>query len=102
MRLRAATILYAGPQGAIAGLDQVNVELPANLADNVRAIKQLTDRPVCVGFGISKPQHVHMLNGVADGAIVGSAIVRRIKEHIGAPPEAIVEAVRSYLIGLMK
>jgi len=38
MRLRAATILYAGPQGAIAGLDQVNVELPANLAGKVDVV----------------------------------------------------------------
>jgi tryptophan synthase alpha chain len=87
---------------SVSGITGERDKLPADLADNVRAIKALTDRPVCVGFGISKPHHVQALSGVADGAIVGSAIVRRIKEHIGAPPQAIVEAVRSYLLGLMK
>lgn len=87
---------------SVSGITGERDRLPADLSENVRAIKALTDRPVCVGFGISKPHHVKMLNGVADGAIVGSAIVRRIKDHIGAPPEAIVEAVRTYLLELMK
>ena len=87
---------------SVSGITGERDQLPADLASNVRDLKQLTDRPVCVGFGISKPHHVQMLSGVADGAIIGSAIIRRIKDHIGAPPEAIVDAVRSYLLGLMK
>jgi tryptophan synthase alpha chain len=87
---------------SVSGITGERDKLPPNLSENVRAIKALTDRPVCVGFGISKPHHVQMLSGVADGAIVGSAIVRRMKEHIGAPPEAIVESVRTYLLDLMR
>ena len=65
-----------------------------DLADNVRQLKELTDRPVCVGFGISKPQHVAQLQGVADGAIVGSAFVKRMKGRLNAGPEGLASEVR--------
>jgi tryptophan synthase alpha chain len=39
--------------------------------------------PICIGFGISQPEHVKLLSPVADGLIVGSAIVRRMAE-VGA------------------
>ena len=41
-------------------------------------MKTQTDLPICVGFGISSPEHVEVLKPVCDGMIVGSAIVRRI------------------------
>ena len=56
--------------------------LPADLESNIRQLKSasLID-PVCVGFGINKPEHVKQLAGVADGAIVGSAFVRRMTDN---------------------
>ena len=95
-RLSSGFVYYLSVSGITGERDR----LPANLVENVCALKQLTDRPVCVGFGISKPQHVQMLHGVADGAIVGSAVIRRIKDHIGAEPEQIAEAVSKYLSDL--
>ncbi|HEX6381887.1 MAG TPA: tryptophan synthase subunit alpha, partial [Acidimicrobiia bacterium] len=44
-----------------------------------------TDLPLCVGFGVSRPEHVRELREVADGVIVGSALVRRLLE--GGGPE---------------
>ena len=55
----------------------------------MRQLKSLTDRPVCVGFGISKPEHVAGLRGIADGAIVGSALVKRMKDRLNDGPAAL-------------
>ena len=60
-----------------------------------------TDRPVCVGFGVSTPEHVKQLSDVADGAIVGSAIVRQMKSHLNQGPEAISAAVGDYCAKLL-
>jgi tryptophan synthase alpha chain len=56
------------------------------LHDNLRALRDLTDLPICVGFGIHKAQHLRQLTGIADGAIVGTAIVRRMTDAAGAAP----------------
>jgi tryptophan synthase alpha chain len=81
---------------SITGITGERDRLPADLEANVRAIKQATDRPVCVGFGISKPQHIHQLSDVADGAIVGSAVVKRMTQHATEGPESIAKAVATY------
>lgn len=60
-----------GITGARASLD---VDLPAHLA----RLRTMTDLPLCVGFGVSTPEHVRALKGIADGVIVGSAIVKRM------------------------
>src|SRR3954470_12227023 len=56
---------------SVSGITGERDKLPEDLAANVRQLKGMTDRPVCVGFGISRPEHVKQLEGVADGAIVG-------------------------------
>ena len=54
-----------------------------DLFDSVGWLRQRTPLPICIGFGISQPEHVRLLAPVADGLIVGSAIVRRIAEAHG-------------------
>lgn len=76
---------------SLAGTTGEREKLPVGLEDNVRQIKELTDKPVCVGFGISRAEHMKQLSAVADGAIVGTAFVRRIRE---APDSAV--AAESY------
>jgi tryptophan synthase alpha chain len=59
--------------------------------DTVKKVKSLTKGtiPVSAGFGISQPQHVSsLLRAGADGAIVGSALVRTVAEHLDTPEEA--------------
>lgn len=60
----------------------------AALADSVlptlRRVRQRTQLPVAVGFGISRPDQVQSVWQVADGAVVGSAIVAQIEKHAGA------------------
>ena len=67
-------------------------ELPPALMENVAWLKQQTPVPVAIGFGISKPEHVRALAPVADGLIVGSAIVRRIA---AASPNSAVPTTSS-------
>ncbi|HEV3121388.1 MAG TPA: tryptophan synthase subunit alpha [Isosphaeraceae bacterium] len=63
---------------SVAGITGERDALPPDLAADVAWLRTQTDLPVCIGFGISKPEHVRMLAPVADGLIVGSAIVRRL------------------------
>ena len=70
---------------SLTGVTGERRELPAGLSDQVRALRLVTTKPVCVGFGISTPEQVAMIGDLADGAIVGSAIVRRVEERAGSP-----------------
>ncbi|MEY3958641.1 MAG: hypothetical protein RJA37_1244 [Verrucomicrobiota bacterium] len=56
-------------------------ELAANLSASVAEIRKHTALPVCVGFGVSKPEHVRAIAEVADGVVVGSALVNVIAAH---------------------
>ena len=68
---------------SVSGITGERDRLPADLEPNLRQLRSVTDRPVCVGFGISRPEHLKELAGLADGAIVGSAVVKRIAEAAG-------------------
>jgi tryptophan synthase alpha chain len=68
---------------SLTGVTGARKKLPADIADNIRIIKKHTDKPVCVGFGVSNPYQVKQIYKVADGVIVGSAIVKKIKENMG-------------------
>lgn len=91
-RLSSGFVYYL----SITGITGERNELPAELADGVRNMKSLTDKPVCVGFGISTSKHVAQLTGISDGAIVGSAVVRRMKQNEANGSDAIVNAVSGY------
>ncbi len=61
--------------------------------DLVRRTRATGDLPVCVGIGVSTPEHARQVAGFADGVIVGSAFVKRM---LDAPNEAAgLEAVRT-------
>ena len=86
---------------SVAGITGERDQLPSNLAANVRELKSMTSHPVCVGFGIHKPRHVAQLAGIADGAIVGTAYVRRMKDAQAAGPSAISRVVGAYTSELL-
>jgi tryptophan synthase alpha chain len=64
---------------SVTGTTGVRRELPASLTSGVRQLKLLTTKPVCVGFGISTPAQAAAVARVADGVIVGSALVEAIQ-----------------------
>lgn len=65
---------------SVAGTTGVRNELPPELSTQLRGLRKQTQLPLAVGFGISAPGQVATLEGVADGVIVGSAIVRLIAD----------------------
>lgn len=69
---------------SIVGITGERKELPPDLADNVRELREVSGLPVCVGFGISNADHVRQVVQVADGAIVASALMRRLGEAMQA------------------
>lgn len=79
---------------SVAGTTGVRTELPVELTTQLQGLRQSTALPLAVGFGISGPDQVKSLEGVADGVIVGSAIVRQIAA--ADSPEAAATAVRDF------
>jgi len=64
---------------SVAGTTGARETVPTELADQLADLRSRTDLPLAVGFGISQAEHVVSLKGIADGAIVGSALVRRLE-----------------------
>jgi len=83
---------------SLTGVTGPRENLPQDLANNLKIIKKLSKKPVCVGFGVSRPEQVKAIYKVADGVIVGSAIVGKIKENIGKPD--LVKRVSSFVFRL--
>ena len=82
---------------SVTGITGERSRLSERIGERIRQIKQHTALPVCVGFGVSSPQQVRELAEVADGVIVGSAIVRRIAERAELPLQELVQAVGDYV-----
>ena len=59
----------------------------------------VTTKPICVGFGIAKPDQVATVGALADGVVVGSAIVRLIEDRAGS--SSLVDDVGAF-IGALK
>ena len=91
---------------SVSGITGERDQLPPELINNVRSLRARSGRPVIVGFGISKAEHVRQVCREADGAIIGSALVRRIIEahDQGKDTQGIAqvatEAVREWMTGL--
>ena len=86
---------------SVTGITGERDQLPQEIVDNVGRLRQDVDLPICIGFGISRPEHVRMLAPVADGLIVGSAIVRRVAEAGTKPREQVLEEIGEYVSSLL-
>ena len=80
--------------GVTGAKDQLAEELPA-LA---RRVRRFTDLPIAIGFGISLPGHVSILGGLADAAVVGSALVEEIERAESVDGAAAALAARVKLL----
>jgi len=71
------------------GVTGVRSSITTDIGSIVKMIKEVTDVPCAVGFGISTPEQAKKMAALSDGAIVGSAIVRMIGEKKTDAPEAV-------------
>jgi tryptophan synthase alpha chain len=99
---RARTICERS-RGFVYGIGTMGVtgeraDLASSATEIAIRLKRLTDRPVCIGIGVSNPDQAAEVCSVADGAIVGAALVRRLLE--GSGPEGAGEFVEALRAGI--
>jgi tryptophan synthase alpha chain len=89
---------------SVTGITGVRERLPEELVERLRWLRSITDLPLCVGFGVSRPEHARWLRDFADGIIVGSALVSHLEkaENLSLPDllsnvEGLVRQLRAAL-----
>ncbi len=82
---------------SVAGVTGARTDLPAGLIERVQWLRTKTDVPILVGFGISSPEQARAVAAVADGVIVGSAVVRHLADAANHPREAFLRGLEGYV-----
>ena len=77
------------------GVTGTRTEIKTDLESIVKAIRENTDVPCAIGFGISKPEQAKKMADISDGAIVGSAIIKIIEKYGKDSPKYVGEYVKS-------
>lgn len=77
---------------SLTGVTGARADLPSELEAFVLRVREKTSLPLCVGFGVSTPEHARRIAQVADGVIVGSRLLQLVGEK---PPSALREFIRS-------
>ena len=86
---------------SVAGITGERDRLPDELLGQLRHLRGMTALPLCVGFGVSRPDHVRMLRNEVDGVIVGSAIVRRLEKATAANWGTVTAEIRDQVQSLL-
>jgi tryptophan synthase alpha chain len=94
---RASGFIYAVSRAGITGARE---EMSAEAEKLVRRMRQFSDLPIAVGFGISRSEHVADVWRYAEAAVVGSAIVNQIEKANSCGD--LVSQVGSFVAGLTK
>ena len=77
------------------GVTGVRSEIKTDLKSIVKLVRENTDRPCAIGFGIATPEQAAKMSAISDGAIIGSALMKIIAAHGSASPAFVGEYVRS-------
>ena len=77
------------------GVTGVRSEITTDLGAMVSLVRESTDIPCAIGFGISTPEQAAKMAGISDGAIIGSAIIKLLAEHGSQAPKYIGEYVKT-------
>ncbi len=94
---KRAKMLVGKSQGfiyyvSLRGVTGARKALPEDLKSHLSKLKRMTSKPVLAGFGISTPQQARDISKMADGVIVGSAVIERLKRGVPAA-ERFIEAM---------
>ncbi|MFM8273627.1 MAG: tryptophan synthase subunit alpha [Gemmata sp.] len=76
---------------SVVGTTGAREALPAQLRAHLARLRAMTDLPLCVGFGVSRPEHARDLKDVADGVIVGSAVVKKLEAAAADRAKALAD-----------
>ena len=93
---KSSGFIYVVSMTGVTGSGGLSREVVTN---TVLTLKSYTGLPVCVGFGVSTPDHVSAVIRVADGVVVGSAFERLIESNVGQPD--LPQKMKNY-VGLLK
>jgi tryptophan synthase alpha chain len=85
---------------SVTGVTGARADLPGDLAEKVTAVRAASLVPVVIGFGVSRPEQARALGALADGVVVGSAIVSRVAE--GGSRSVRAGRVRRFVASLAK
>ena len=77
------------------GVTGTRSEIKTDLASIVKVVRENTDVPCAIGFGISTPEQAKKMAEISDGAIVGSAIIKLLEKHGKDAPKYVGEYVKS-------
>ena len=77
------------------GVTGTREEIRTDLASIVEVVRQNTQIPCAIGFGISTPEQARQMAGLSDGVIVGSAIIKILEKYGTQAPPYIGEYVKS-------
>jgi tryptophan synthase alpha chain len=83
---------------SLTGVTGARDEIAEGVEESVRAIRRISDVPICVGFGVSTPEHARRVGAFADGVVVGSALVDRIDR--AASPDEAIEVAAQFVVDL--
>jgi tryptophan synthase alpha chain len=92
---RASGFIYVVSLTGVTGERQ---SMAANLGEVLQRVRRHTDLPLVVGFGISRPEHVAEVARIADGAIVGSALIAHLEQ---LPPDDLVPGATAFVQHLL-
>jgi len=82
---------------SVAGTTGARDRLPDDMRENIERLRTMTDTPIALGFGVATPEHAAAVAAVADGVIVGSAIVKRIAALRDGPRKRLVSEVADFI-----
>lgn len=77
------------------GVTGTRSQITTDLSSIVKVVRENTDIPCAIGFGISTPEQAKKMAGISDGAIVGSAVIKLLEKHGTDSPKYIGEYVKS-------